>query len=100
MERGYCQRSMRVSDFREVALFAIISIGYLSANGQSIAPSRPDGWAKRVELGSLENSYEINDILFRSEQPSRGNMIALDSAGMKTLVNLRNVRKDNYKARN
>jgi tyrosine-protein phosphatase SIW14 len=99
MVRGYCLQNMKVSGFRYIsACTAFLCIASL-ANAQNAVATRPDLWATKVQLGSLENSYMIADGFFRSEQPSRKNMLVLDSAGIKTLVNLRSRRNDKHKAR-
>ena len=61
--------------------------------------ARPDTWATYSKIGTLENCYLVADGFYRSEQPSKSNMKAVESSGIKTLVNLRNVRKDNRKSR-
>jgi tyrosine-protein phosphatase SIW14 len=61
--------------------------------------TRPPTWATQTTIGSLENCYLVADGFYRSEQPSKADMPLVEQAGVKTLVNLRNVRKDRRKAR-
>ena len=61
--------------------------------------ARPATWATRTGMGTLENCYLVADGFYRSEQPSKSNMKAVESSGVKTLVNLRNVRNDKRKSR-
>jgi tyrosine-protein phosphatase SIW14 len=88
---------MKEFGFRFVIGLTVLLLG-TDIIAQPVA-TRPSIWATRAELGSLENSYLISEGFYRSEQPSRRNMLVLDSAGIKTLVNLRNVRNDKHKAR-
>src|SRR5687767_13176005 len=83
---------------RVVVSIALTAISIIPVVGQAPVV-RPVTWAMRTELGTLENCYLISDGFYRSEQPSKTNMKAVESTGIKTLVNLRNVRKDNRKSR-
>ena len=44
---------------------------------------RPKTWSKKVTTTSLNNLYQVNDILFRSEQPSTVEMGELAKLGIK-----------------
>lgn len=99
MARGYYLLSMRESGFRCICTCVTFLCLASVAFAQNAVATRPEEWAKKVPLGSLENSYMITEGFFRSEQPSRKNMIVLDSAGIKTLINLRSRRSDKHKAR-
>jgi tyrosine-protein phosphatase SIW14 len=80
-------------------LAVIVTItGTMPAVAQ-VTAARPAAWATRTAMGTLENCYLVADGFYRSEQPSRSNMKAVESSGIKTLVNLRNVRKDKRKSR-
>jgi tyrosine-protein phosphatase SIW14 len=82
-------------------IFSVLSLlcAHSLVCAQSTAVQRPSNWATKVEIGSLSNSFQVDSVLFRSEQPSKADMKALEVKGFRTVVNLRNVRKDNRKAR-
>ncbi|MEL6811112.1 MAG: dual specificity protein phosphatase family protein [Bacteroidota bacterium] len=54
---------------------------------------------KQVQLDGLKRMYQLNDSVFRSEQPNKKEFIALESFGVKTVLNLRKLRDDKRKAR-
>lgn len=56
--------------------------------------NRPLDWAKKVELNPLYNLYKVDDDLYRSEQPTKEGMVALESMGIKSIVNVRNILND------
>ncbi|NRA93043.1 MAG: tyrosine-protein phosphatase [Psychroserpens sp.] len=56
--------------------------------------------ATKMELQGLKNLYQLNDSIFRSEQPNNKAFKALESKGVKTILNLRRLKDDNHKARN
>jgi protein tyrosine/serine phosphatase len=45
--------------------------------------------AIRIPLSTFHNLYQVNATVFRSEQPSEKGFIALDSMGIKSVLNLR-----------
>lgn len=90
---------MKVSGSRWFFICVALTCTVGLTHAQDTAPPRPDAWARKVQLGGLENSFIITDDFYRSEQPSRRDMLVLDSAGIRTLVNLRNRRSDRHKAR-
>ena len=87
----------RLTDFKHVVIEGLIVISAISCAAQA-PTARHSDWATRSEIGTLENCYLISDGLYRSEQPSKKNMQAVQEAGVKTLLNLRRRRKDNHKA--
>jgi tyrosine-protein phosphatase SIW14 len=75
------------------------------ANGQTASTSqisfqRPDTWAKKIDSTSLSNFYKIDSLVFRSKQPDHNGMLQAQSMGIKTVLNLRHIRNDRWKARN
>jgi tyrosine-protein phosphatase SIW14 len=76
----------------------LATINTIQAAAQVPAP-RNATWATRTELGTLENCYLVADGFYRSEQPSKSNMTAVENSGIKSLVNLRNIRKDKRKSK-
>ena len=57
--------------------------------------NRPTTWAQKVQNTSLQNLYKVDDNLFRSEQPNKIGMKELQDLGVKTILNVRNLRNDN-----
>ncbi|MBI1836787.1 MAG: dual specificity protein phosphatase family protein [Flavobacteriia bacterium] len=55
---------------------------------------RPISWAKKIELTPLYNLYQVDENLYRSEQPTKEGMTALESLGIKSVVNVRNLQND------
>lgn len=56
--------------------------------------------AEIVNLEGLENLYQVNTELYRSEQPSNSEMEALEKLGLKTILNLRQFHSDDDEAKN
>lgn len=61
---------------------------------------RESNWAEKVSVKGFDNLYKIDAVLYRSEQPNSAEMILLDSIGVKTIINLRNIKTDNHEAKN
>ena len=55
---------------------------------------RPLTWAKSVNLPPFYNLYQVDDSVYRSEQPTSAGMHALDSMGFKSVLSLRNLLTD------
>lgn len=53
----------------------------------------------RYESEHFENLYSINDLIYRSEQPSRKAFVELEDYGFKTVINFRRLWSDDRKAR-
>lgn len=73
-----------------------ISIFCLLTYGLSFAQ---DLDSLKIDLKLFKNLYQINDSIFRSEQPSKKGFKALEEVGVKTILNFRRLRNDNAKAR-
>lgn len=56
--------------------------------------SRPDHWAKSLELEGIPNFYKVTDTLYRGAQPTAEGMRRLKKIGIKTVVNLRSLHSD------
>ncbi|HXD94067.1 MAG TPA: dual specificity protein phosphatase family protein [Bacteroidia bacterium] len=67
--------------------------GYINAQNLDLKPST----ANKLNLARFTNLYKVDDSLYRSEQPSNKGFILLDSVGIKTIINLRQRKTDNYK---
>jgi len=61
---------------------------------ETIELNRGVGWAKKVEATNLANLYKVDEVLFRSEQPSVEAVQELEQMGIKTVLNLRRVKND------
>ncbi|WP_158850159.1 dual specificity protein phosphatase family protein [Algibacter sp. L1A34] len=54
---------------------------------------------KKIESKHFKNLYEINDVLYRSEQPSKKGFKEMELMGVKTILNLRRLRNNTKKAK-
>jgi tyrosine-protein phosphatase SIW14 len=66
---------------------------YVKAQNSDLKPST----ANKLNLVGFTNLYKVDDSLYRSEQPSNKGFVLLDSVGIKTVINLRQRKTDNYK---
>ncbi len=57
--------------------------------------NRPTTWAQKIQSSSFQNLYKVDENLFRSEQPTKMGMKELQDLGVKTILNVRNLRNDN-----
>ncbi len=55
--------------------------------------------AEKINSDNFQNLYKVNDQLYRSEQPTKLGMKELEQLGVKTILNLRNLRSDKNEAR-
>lgn len=81
-------------------IFIIILIGSCGISTPIEKKKRPANWAKKIETTSLYNFYQIDENLYRSEQPSKSKMVELEKFGIKAIVNLRNIKSDKNEAKN
>jgi tyrosine-protein phosphatase SIW14 len=85
----------------KIAIAIIFLLAIVSCKTPNISSSpRPSSWAKKGALPSFHNLYQVDENLYRSEQPTRRGMLLLDSMGIKTIVNLRKTRDDIDEAKN
>ena len=56
--------------------------------------TRPTEWAVPVIGKSLSNFYQVDNNIYRSEQPSKDSLKALAGLGIKEILNLREYHKD------
>ena len=75
---------------------SLISMVCLLNFGLSIAQ---DLDSLEINSKHFKNISQINDSLYRSEQPSKKGFKALESAGIETIINFRRFRNDSSKAR-
>lgn len=59
---------------------------------------RPTTWAHKLKISPFYNLYKVDDFVYRSEQPTKEGMNALDSMGIKSILNLRNILSDKNEA--
>lgn len=58
------------------------------------AAARPAGWAKPVALAGVPNLHQVSPTLYRSAQPTREGMAAVEKLGVRTVLNLRSFNSD------
>lgn len=75
-------------------IIVLISIQGCSTSKSPVA-ERAELWSQKISVTGLSNIYQIDNNLYRSEQPHVDGILALEKMGIKTVVNLRNVRNDN-----
>lgn len=63
------------------------------ALGEEIV-QRPANWAVPMQMEGVPNLHKVNDVLYRSAQPSKIGMQKLQEMGIKTIVNLRSFHTD------
>jgi len=85
-------------NFRLILTYGVVVINVVIVVAQ-VPAARSATWAARATMGSLENCYLVDEGYYRSEQPSKSDMKIVEQEGIKTLVNLRSIRKDNRKSR-
>ncbi len=66
---------------------AILTLNYCNLDAQV------EG-AKHIVIGQLRNLYQVSDSVYRSEQPTKSDFIALQKYGIKSVLNLRYLHKD------
>jgi len=59
----------------------------------------PSTWAQKVQTTSFQNLYKVDENLFRSEQPTKLGMKQLQDLGIKSILNVRNLRNDKCEAK-
>ncbi|QNK77942.1 dual specificity protein phosphatase family protein [Winogradskyella sp. PAMC22761] len=68
---------------KRTALFIIFCINAINFNYAQVET------LKQIESNHFNNLYQVNSILYRSEQPSKKGFKDIDSIGVKTVLNLR-----------
>jgi tyrosine-protein phosphatase SIW14 len=81
-------------------LLGIILLLSCCKSQNTVLSVRPSEWATKVEIQGLNNLYKVDQNLYRSEQPGHQEMIFLDSMGIKTVINVRQVHIDKHEAKN
>lgn len=75
---------------------AFIIVFCITALNYSYAQDIP---LKKVTSKHFKNLYQVNNGLYRSEQPSKKGFKAIEAMGVKTILNLRRLRDDKKKAK-
>ncbi|MEN1785635.1 MAG: dual specificity protein phosphatase family protein [Bacteroidota bacterium] len=76
--------------------FAILWCSVLTSPFAGIAQNLP---LEKVASPLFKRLYQLNDSVYRSEQPSSKGFRALETIGIKTALNFRRNKKDNRKAK-
>jgi protein tyrosine/serine phosphatase len=78
---------------KKLLIAIVFFIGVVNANySQEVA-------LKKVASKHFNNLYKINDVLYRSEQPSKKGFKQIELIGVKTILNLRRLRNNTKKAK-
>ena len=67
---------------------SLVILGFKSQN------DRPIEWAKPIQLSGVGNLFQVDSFIYRSEQPTAIGMFELEKIGVKSIINLRNLRND------
>ena len=71
-----------------VFCIGVVNVSYSQANTLT-----------KVASKQFKNLYKINDVLYRSEQPSKKGFKEIELIGVKTILNLRRLRNNTKKAK-
>lgn len=79
-----------------LAAVLALALGFvLLGGGRSAAEEkRPEKWARPVPSESLSNWYQVDEDVYRSEQPTRRGFVEIRERGIRTIVNLRHRHSD------
>ena len=77
---------------KKVVIAIVFCIGVLNNNYAQVVP------LQKVESKHFKNLYQINDVLYRAEQPSKKGFKEMEAKGVKTILNLRRLRNNKKKA--
>lgn len=74
-----------------LAAAAALAVIYAASGGgrSGEAAIRPEHWARPVASASLKNWYQLNEDVYRSEQPTRRGFVEIRNRGIRTIVSLR-----------
>ncbi len=60
--------------------------------------TRPASWAQPIQVGSMDNCFQVDDALIRCEQPNTAGLQALQQRGVTHIINLRSYHDDSDEA--
>jgi hypothetical protein len=78
----------------KTTLITLSLLYHVSAGSQTIS-SRPFDWARKIPNYNFTNLYQVNDSIYRCEQPDSLGFAILDSIGVRSVLNLRSNHTDN-----
>lgn len=76
----------------KVIVCLFIAMGVAPAEASSI--DRPATWAQPIKMEGVPNLHKVNEVLYRSAQPTATGMRNLKEMGVLTIVNLRSFHSD------
>jgi len=76
----------------------LVLLAVLACAAETPRP-RPAHWAQPMLGGAVGNWFQVTPEIYRSEQPSAAEMRALETFGIKTVLNLRNWHSDTDEAK-
>lgn len=81
-----------------IVLAAVVALPLIFAvfggGGSGAATVRPEKWARPIPSESLKNWYQLDEDVYRSEQPTRRGFVEIRDRGIRTIVNLRKRHSD------
>mgnify|MGYP003635017643 CR=1 FL=1 len=78
---------------KKILIVIVFCIGVINYNYAQ------EGRLKKVESKYFKNLYQVNNVLYRSEQPSKKGFKEVELMGVKTILNLRRLRNNKKKAK-
>jgi len=88
------RRDLRAAWRARLAALGLILPVLILVGSASKARPRPATWAQRVPSSTLENWYQLDADVYRSEQPSRKGFEEIRAKGIKTIIDLRDKHSD------
>ncbi|MCX6235307.1 MAG: dual specificity protein phosphatase family protein [Bacteroidetes bacterium] len=73
----------------EIFYYIILVLLVRPGFSQNPATPRPEIWAKKVTNWSFDNLYQLNNDVYRSEQPDNSGFRVIAQMGIKSILNLR-----------
>ncbi len=73
---------------------------YAGKSQTTSVTTRQANWAEKINAPAFHNLHKVDANVYRSEQPKGKGMHQLDSIGIKTLLNLRQTKRDKAKKTN
>ncbi|MEO6173197.1 MAG: hypothetical protein ABIP02_08775, partial [Arenimonas sp.] len=80
--------------FRNLLFFICITFVGTAFSAETIEGTRPTEWAVPIEVKGLPNLHRVNAVLYRSAQPAPDSAKAIETLGIRTVLNLRKTDKD------
>ena len=77
-----------------LSVIVLTAVCILPVSRAAGGPERPAQWAMPITMAGVGNLHQINEGLYRSQQPTREGMKNLEKMGIKTVINLRSFHSD------